>query len=44
MSGASLPIVAECPVCRRDYVWVPKDGGSCVWCRCKLVAKKEPKP
>ena len=39
---ALMEIVARCPVCARDYVSVPKDGGTCLWCRATLVAVKGP--
>ena len=35
-----LPSVAFCPVCHRDYVWVPADGGECLWCGVKLVSRQ----
>ncbi len=31
-----LPIVARCPICKRDYVSVPSNGGTCLWCKVKL--------
>jgi len=34
-------IMAECPVCNRGYVWIPPDGGTCLWCRCQLVSTQE---
>ena len=37
----AMPIVAECPICERTYVWVPKDGGTCRRCGCKLTPVKE---
>lgn len=33
----NMPIVARCPACKRGYIWTPKDGGTCLWCRVKLV-------
>lgn len=42
-----LPIIARCPICKRGYVSVPSDGGSCLWCRGRLepvVVPPTPKP
>lgn len=39
-------VVARCPVCDREYISVPVDGGTCLWCRVKLkpVKSAEGKP
>lgn len=29
-------IVARCPICKRGYVWVPSNGGTCLRCRIRL--------
>jgi hypothetical protein len=31
-------VVAICPVCKREYVWVPPDAGTCLWCHVQLRA------
>jgi hypothetical protein len=29
-------VVAVCPVCHSNFVWVPTDGGNCLWCHVRL--------
>jgi len=35
--AAELKPIAMCSTCRRQYVWVPKDGGTCLSCRTRLM-------
>jgi len=31
-------VVSICLLCKREYVWVPPDGGTCLWCQVPLKA------